>query len=46
MMQARRLSDYVAYMEGGQVLEYASTVDLFQNPQTRGAKSFVQGLIG
>lgn len=46
MIQAKRISDRAIFLLGGRVIETGETAQLFSDPQTDLAKSFISGLIG
>ena len=46
MEQAKRVSDYVVYMQDGEMLEYGRTDEIFRNPKTAKARKFIEGKIG
>ncbi|MGI1691781.1 ABC transporter ATP-binding protein [Thermoanaerobacter uzonensis] len=43
MEQAKRIGDYTALLNKGQLIEYAKTYDFFTNPQNEITKLFIQG---
>jgi len=46
MQQAARISDYTAFFYLGRLIEYASTVKLFTNPDQRQTEDYVTGRFG
>ena len=46
MNQARRISDQAVFIFGGRIIEAGDTAQLFKEPKTELAQSFVSGLIG
>ena len=46
MMEAKRVSDRVAYFHLGKLLECGRTAEVFENPRTPEARSFVAGRLG
>lgn len=43
MEQAKRIGDYTALLNKGQLIEYDKTYDFFTNPQNEITKLFIQG---
>ncbi|GKW49548.1 phosphate ABC transporter ATP-binding protein PstB [Halomonas pacifica] len=43
MQQAARVSDYTAFLEGGELVEYAATDDLFTNPRLTRTEDYITG---
>lgn len=46
MQQATRISDYTAFFLLGEVVELASTIDLFKNPQDERTENYITGRFG
>lgn len=46
MQQATRVSDFTALMYLGRLIEYGSTLDIFQNPHLRETEAYVTGRFG
>ena len=46
MQQAQRVADYTAFMYWGEVIEYAETKQLFENPQQELTKKYLDGNFG
>jgi phosphate transport system ATP-binding protein len=46
MQQAQRVADYTAFMYWGEVIEYAETKKLFENPQQELTKKYLDGNFG
>lgn len=46
MHQAKRVSNYTAYMYLGELVEYADTETLFNNPARQATRDFVSGRVG
>jgi phosphate transport system ATP-binding protein len=46
MQQAARLSDYTAFMYMGEMIEFGSTVKLFNEPSQERTKDYVRGRFG
>ncbi|MGH4122192.1 MAG: phosphate ABC transporter ATP-binding protein [Clostridium sp.] len=46
LAQARRISDYTAFMMDGQIQEYDKTEKIFTNPENESTKQYVSGLFG
>jgi len=46
MQQAKRISDYSAFFFLGELVEYARTEEVFQNPQDERTKNFISGVFG
>ena len=43
LSQARRIADYVAFMYMGELVEFGKTEDVFNNPQQRLTKEYIEG---
>ncbi|MGQ4877871.1 phosphate ABC transporter ATP-binding protein PstB [Billgrantia sp. LNSP4103-1] len=43
MQQAARVSDYTAFLQGGELVEYAPTDTLFTNPSLRSTENYITG---
>ena len=46
MQQAQRISDKVAFMYLGELIEYAGAEEIFKNPQQELTKNYVSGHFG
>ena len=46
MQQAARVSDYVAYMYIGELVEYGATSDIFMKPKRRETEDYITGRFG
>ena len=46
MQQAARVSDYVAYMYLGELIEYGETKDIFMKPKRRETEDYITGRFG
>ncbi len=46
MQQAARVSDYVAYMYLGELIEYGETQDIFMKPKRRETEDYITGRFG
>jgi phosphate transport system ATP-binding protein len=46
MQQAQRVADYTAFMYWGEVIEYAETKQLFENPQQELTRKYLDGNFG
>jgi phosphate transport system ATP-binding protein len=46
MHQAARVSDYTAFLYLGRLIEYSSTDNIFQNPQSKQTEDYVTGRFG
>lgn len=46
MQQAQRISDKVAFMYMGELIEYGSIYDIYKNPQKELTQNYVQGHFG
>jgi phosphate transport system ATP-binding protein len=46
MQQAARVSDFTAFLYLGELIEYASTKDLFENPRTVLTEKYITGQFG
>jgi phosphate transport system ATP-binding protein len=46
MQQAARVSDYTAFMYLGEVIEYGSTKQIFENPQKELTERYISGKFG
>jgi len=46
MQQARRISDYTAFLYMGRLIEWNSTEELFEQPQKELTKSYLKGRFG
>ena len=46
MQQAARVSDYTAFMNMGEVIEYSDTDSIFTNPQKQQTEDYITGRYG
>ena len=46
LSQAKRISDYTAFMLDGKVIEYKDTKELFSNPSDIRTKEYISGIYG
>lgn len=46
LSQAKRISDYTAFILGGKLIEYDETKKIFSNPKDRRTKEYVEGIFG
>lgn len=46
LAQARRISDYTAFMMDGNIEEYGETEEIFKNPLKESTQKYIGGLIG
>lgn len=46
MQQAARISDKTAFFLSGELIEFAKTDDLFQNPQDKRTEDYITGRFG
>lgn len=46
MQQAARVSDYTAFLNGGELVEYAATDALFTNPRLAQTENYITGRMG
>lgn len=46
MPQARRISDFVGFFHIGRLIEFGATTDLFEKPQKKLTREYVQGQFG
>jgi phosphate transport system ATP-binding protein len=46
MQQAARVSDYTAFLYLGELIEYASTKDIFENPKSEMTEKYITGEFG
>jgi phosphate transport system ATP-binding protein len=46
MQQAKRISDQVAFMYMGELVEYGSSKQIFENPEKELTKNYVNGTFG
>ncbi|SDX65389.1 phosphate ABC transporter ATP-binding protein [Tepidimicrobium xylanilyticum] len=46
LSQAKRISDYAAFILDGEVVEYDETEKIFSNPKDRRTKEYVEGIFG
>jgi phosphate transport system ATP-binding protein len=45
LRQARRVSDYILFVYGGEILEFGPTEQVLLNPQNEITKQYVKGFI-
>jgi phosphate transport system ATP-binding protein len=46
MQQARRISDYTAFMFLGEIVEFGETEQIFENPQNTDTRDYINGRFG
>ncbi|NLW40046.1 MAG: ATP-binding cassette domain-containing protein, partial [Tissierellia bacterium] len=46
LSQAKRISDYTAFILDGKLIEYDETKKIFSNPKDRRTKEYVEGIFG
>lgn len=46
MQQASRVSDYTAFFYEGELVEFAETAEIFQNPKEKRTEDYIQGRFG
>jgi phosphate transport system ATP-binding protein len=46
LAQARRVADKVAFMYLGDLIEYGSTVEVFEEPRAQRTRDYVRGAFG
>lgn len=46
LSQAKRISDYTAFMLNGEMIEFGKTEELFSNPKDKRTKDYVEGIYG
>jgi phosphate transport system ATP-binding protein len=46
MQQAARVSDFTAFLYVGELIEYASTRDIFENPTSEITEKYITGKFG
>ena len=46
MQQAARISDYVAFLYMGELIEYGPTKDIFENPRSELTERYITGKFG
>jgi phosphate transport system ATP-binding protein len=46
MQQAARISDYTAFMYLGELVEFGSTIEVFNQPSQTQTKDYISGRIG
>lgn len=46
MQQASRISDKTAFFLLGELVEYGSTIQIFQNPQDKRTEDYITGRFG
>jgi phosphate transport system ATP-binding protein len=46
MQQAARVSDFTAFMYLGELIEFGTTKDIFENPQSELTEKYITGEFG
>ncbi len=46
LFQAKRISDYTAFILDGEVVEFGETEQIFNNPRDRRTKEYIEGMYG
>lgn len=46
LSQARRISDYTAFILNGELIEYGNTEELFSNPKDNRTREYLEGIYG
>lgn len=46
LSQARRISDYTAFILNGELIEYGKTEEMFSNPKNKVTKEYLEGIYG
>lgn len=46
LAQAKRISDYTAFILDGELIEYEETEEMFTNPRDRRTKEYIEGIYG
>ena len=46
MQQARRISDYTAFMFLGQIVEFGETRQIFEHPRKKATRDYIKGRFG
>ena len=46
LAQAKRISDYTAFILDGELIEYEETEEMFTNPKDRRTKEYIEGIYG
>jgi phosphate transport system ATP-binding protein len=46
LFQAKRISDYTAFILDGELIEYGETKEIFSNPKDQRTKEYIQGIFG
>ncbi|MGJ0846091.1 phosphate ABC transporter ATP-binding protein, PhoT family [Tissierella praeacuta DSM 18095] len=46
LSQARRISDYTAFILNGELIEYGKTEEMFSNPKNKMTKEYLEGIYG
>lgn len=46
IFQAKRISDYVAFMNNGEIVEFDTAENIFNNPKNKETKEFITGICG
>lgn len=46
LSQAKRISDYTAFILNGELIEYGETEEIFNNPKDKRTKDYIEGIYG
>ncbi len=46
LAQAKRISDYTAFILDGKLIEYDKTKEVFSNPKDKRTKEYIEGIYG
>ena len=46
LSQAKRISDYTAFILDGELVEYGETEKIFANPKDNRTKEYIEGIYG
>jgi phosphate transport system ATP-binding protein len=46
LSQAKRISDYTAFMLDGELVEFGETKEIFNNPKDKRTKEYIEGIYG
>lgn len=46
LSQARRISDYTAFILDGELIEYGETAEMFSNPRDKRTREYLEGIYG
>ncbi|KNF07521.1 phosphate import ATP-binding protein PstB 2 [Gottschalkia purinilytica] len=46
LSQAKRISDYTAFMLNGELIEFGTTKEIFENPRDKRTKEYIEGIYG